>query len=136
MQAFLKAISGRFRPILALALLLLVGVLWIGLNSLDHSGTYTALHDAVLLDIPSERLEALLGAMEKLSQVSVQEKLILATLVAFSSCISLLSQPPSESVSDIIKAIRSTDDQEKQELKDTNAVLQERLNKIQETSSG
>ena len=132
MQNFLNAISGRVRPILALALMLLVLVLWIGLNSLDHSGIYAALHNAVLLDAPEERVQALMKYLDQYDETAVQEKIILAVIVAMGSCIALLSQPTTDSVADIIKAVRSTEDEEKAKLRSQLAETKDKLARLAE----
>ena len=81
MRDFWKAISGRIRPVLCLALILLVIVLYMSLSALDQSGIYTSLQEAVMLDLPEDRMKALFEAVDKLTQKQILEKVILATLV-------------------------------------------------------
>ena len=139
MRDFWKAVSGRIRPVLCLALLLLVGVLWMSLSSLDHSGMYVALQDAIMLDVPEARMQALFTAMDKLSQTQIHEKIILAVIIAFSGCISLLSQPnppEQETASDIIKAMKAQEDEEKEQLKAQVGDLTAKINKLHEALGG
>ena len=116
MKQFLQNISGRIRPVLCLALVLLVIVLYMSLSALDQSGIYTSLQEAVMLDLPEDRMKALFQAVDKLTQKQILEKVILATLVIFGSVCTLLAQPnppEQETAADIIKAMKATQDEEK-----------------------
>lgn len=116
MSEFLRRISGKVRPVLIIALAGLVIVLYMALSALDHSGMYGALQDAIMLDVPEARMQALFMAMDKLSQTQVHEKIIMAVIIAFAGCISLLSQPvPSqpEKYSEVVRAARAREDEEK-----------------------
>ena len=109
MKQFLQNISGRIRPVLCLALVLLVIVLYMSLSALDQSGIYTSLQEAVMLDLPEDRMKALFQAVDKLTQKQILEKVILATLVIFGSVCTLLAQPnppEQETAADIIKAVK------------------------------
>ena len=119
MRDFWKAISGRIRPVLCLALILLVIVLYMSLSALDQSGIYTSLQEAVMLDLPEDRMKALFEAVDKLTQKQILEKVILATLVIFGSVCTLLAQPAppeQETAADIIKAMKTTIDEEKEQM--------------------
>ena len=108
MKQFLQNISGRVRPVLCLALVLLVLVLYMSLSALDQSGIYVSLQEAVMLDLPEERMKALFEAVDKLTQKQILEKVILSTLVIFGGVCTLLAQPAppeQETASDIIKAM-------------------------------
>ena len=134
MRQFLLSISGKVRPILALALVLLVVVLYLALSSIDHTGMYAALQDAIMLDVPEARMQALFTAMDKLSQTQVHEKIILAVIIAFSGCISLLSQPATpeqEPLANIIRAVLSVEDEEKVEMQRKLNDMSDRLAELQ-----
>ena len=119
MRDFWKAISGRIRPVLCLALILLVIVLYMSLSALDQSGIYTSLQEAVMLDLPEDRMKALFEAVDKLTQKQILEKVILSTLVIFGGVCTLLAQPAppeQETAADIIKAMKTTIDEEKEQM--------------------